>query len=226
MTPGAALFDLDGTLLDTPTLILECLEVVCSKRHNPLDRKHARTLIGKPLDVIFPLLLPQCDQRGLDDAKKIFRSEFSRLSIPRAATIVFPGMREILDRLKEQGQSLGVVTSKITSSAQELLEASDLADYFSVVIGHDMAPIGKPAPDLALLAALELAVVPQDTVVVGDSLDDIRMAIAAGMRSIGVGWGIGAGVDLLRTGASAIAPGVDSLREILSSMLLEEDEPV
>ena len=139
---------------------------------------------------------------------------------------MFPGIREILDLLKEQGHPLGVVTSKITSSAQELLEASDLADYFSVVVGHDMALKGKPAPDLALLAARELAVVPQDTVVVGDSSDDIRMAIAAGMRSIGAGWGIGTEVALLQAGASAIAPSVDSLREILSSVQLEEKETV
>lgn len=222
MTGSAVLFDLDGTLVDTPALLLESFEAVCGARGVEIDRTFARSLIGKPLDILFPLLLPGADEQTLESAVADFRAHFSAVSLPRAKSMVFPGMDALLSSLRSEGVLIGVVTSKITASAVELLEASGLSAYFSTVVGHDLALAGKPAPDLAWLAADRLDVASGEIVVVGDSVDDIGMALGAGMRPIGVTWGVSAGATLRVAGALHVVSNVPALDSALHACLTHE----
>lgn len=219
MTPRAALFDLDGTLVDTPALILESFESVCRAHNVAIDRSFVRSLIGKPLDIIFPLLLPAADTNALRDAVEEFRADFAASSLPQARSIVFPGIDDLLQSLRSEGIALAVVTSKITVTAHELLDASGLAEHFSFVAGHDLTLAGKPAPDLAQLAAKRLGVSVSNTVVVGDSVDDIGMAVAAEMTPIGVTWGVSDPSALRRAGAVDVLHDVPTLAHTIRHKL-------
>ncbi|MER6786314.1 HAD-IA family hydrolase [Streptomyces sp. NPDC000658] len=81
---------------------------------------------------------------------------------------------------------------------------------------HDMAARGKPHPDLALLAAGSVGVPPERCVVVGDAVDDMRMATAAGMRAIGVSYEVGTAGRLTRAGAESVADTVETLTRTLT----------
>ncbi|AFR06996.1 HAD family hydrolase [Nocardiopsis alba] len=202
------LFDLDGTLVDSPSVIMAAFHDACAPYGAVPLPADARGLIGKPLDTILPLLIPRGDETVWEAAKALFRESFARRSRAAASTLVFPGVRELLTDLSEEGARIAVVTSKITRSAHELLESTGLDRHPDLVIGHDLAARGKPAPDPALLAADSLGLRPEECVVVGDSPDDVTMAVDAGMTAIGVDWGVADAEALFSAGALLVAGSV------------------
>ena len=218
-SPAAVLFDLDGTLVDTPRGIGITLERVTAAQAVPLDPAVVRSLIGKPLDVVLGTVLGTDDPATLASAKAEFRRIFSEIVIPEARSLLFDGMTGLLDRLVDAAAPLAVVTSKITASADELLGAAGLDHYFPVVVGHDQGVRGKPAPDLALRAADLLGCQPASCIVVGDALDDISMARAAGMLSVGVSWGVAEPGDLVAAGATETVTDPGHLAKTLTRLL-------
>ncbi|WP_285729279.1 HAD family hydrolase [Nocardiopsis sp. ATB16-24] len=205
------LLDLDGTLVDTPSAIMDSFHEACAPYGAVPLSYDASALIGKPLDTIFPLLLPHGDQRVWEEAKAVFRSSFARRTLTVASSLVFPGVDALLADLAAKGTALAVVTSKVTHSAQELMEASGLDRHIDLVIGHDQAARGKPAPDPALLACSSLGLEPAECVVVGDSPDDAAMAVAAGMPAVGVTWGVSSAAALRSAGAATVIDTVSDL---------------
>ncbi|WP_028648031.1 HAD family hydrolase [Nocardiopsis sp. CNT312] len=205
------LLDLDGTLVDSPSVILAAFHDACAPHGAVPLPTEARGLIGKPLDTILPRLIPQGDEAVWAEAKALFRASFARRSRAAASSLVFPGIRDLLTDLAAEGVRIAVVTSKITRSAHELLEATGLDRHPDLVVGHDLAPRGKPAPDPALLAAKSLGLAPGECLVVGDSPDDVAMAVGAGMAVVGVGWGVADADTLLSAGAGFVAATVTEL---------------
>ena len=97
------LFDLDGTLVDSPSVILAAFHDACAPYGAVPLPADARGLIGKPLDTILPLLIPRGDETVWEAAKALFRESFARRSRAAASTLVFPGVRELLTDLSEEG---------------------------------------------------------------------------------------------------------------------------
>ncbi|MFD3688480.1 HAD family hydrolase [Nocardiopsis sp. NPDC058631] len=219
--PRGVLLDLDGTLVDSPSVILAAFHDACAPHGAVPLPADARALIGKPLDTILPRLIPQGDEAVWEEAKALFRESFARRSRAAASSLVFPGIRDLLTDLAAEGIRIAVVTSKITRSAHELLEATGLDRHPDLVVGHDRAPRGKPAPDPALLAAQSLGLAPEDCVVVGDSPDDVAMAVGAGMAAVGVDWGVADADTLLAAGAVFVATTVSELAGHLHGPVME-----
>ena len=95
--------------------------------------------------------------------------------------------RGLLERLREAGLRLAVATSDIQQITQESLKAAQIDDLFDIILcADDNIPV-KPAPDAALAICERLSIPPSQTILVGDSIDDLNMARAAGlMAAIGV----------------------------------------
>ncbi|HEY8373455.1 MAG TPA: HAD family hydrolase [Pseudonocardiaceae bacterium] len=214
---AATLFDLDGTLLDTPSGIARAIhEVLAELGAPPAPEDRVRATIGRPLVGVFATLLGQPeDHRDVLHAAERFRVLFREQVVPTARDLVFPGVTALLADLRADGRALAVVTSKIRASAEELLTAAGLTEHFDAVVCHGMAERGKPHPDLALLAADRLSVAPEECVVVGDAVDDVRMAVAARMDAVGVGYGVAEPEQLRAAGARTVAATVAELREAL-----------
>ncbi|WP_052407667.1 HAD family hydrolase [Allokutzneria albata] len=140
---------------------------------------------------------------------------FRERLLPTAADHVFPGIPELLSALRASGRSLAVITNRSRASAEDLLDAAGLLAEFDLVVGGWMTPRGKPHPDPALLAARLLAVPPEDCVVVGDAVNDTVMAGSAGMRAVGVTYGVDRFERLLAAGAGWVAGSVDKVRSLL-----------
>jgi phosphoglycolate phosphatase len=225
--PAAVLFDLDGTLLDTPGAIAGVLHQVLERTGRPdVPEARVRATVGKPLGAVFAELtgLPE-DRPEVAEAVALFRELFREEVVPKAADLVFPGVPELLGRLREEGLRIAICTSKIRPSALELLQPAGLVDEFDAVVCHGMAPRGKPHPDLALLAAQLVDIEPERCVVVGDAVDDMRMARSAGMSAIGVSYGVASARQLVEAGAASVAETVGDLEQALGRLPLTTPAP-
>ena len=96
------------------------------------------------------------------------------------------GLLGFVARARHAGVQLAVVTSDDHRNALRHLSLLSLSDHFSVVLGHDQVPRGKPFPDMALAACQQLGVTPERTLIIGDSNGDMAMGKAAGLRA-GIG---------------------------------------
>ncbi|MUG45397.1 HAD family hydrolase [Paenibacillus woosongensis] len=93
-----------------------------------------------------------------------------------------PGLAALLEASQSQGIRLAVVTSDTTEAASEHLSWMGIERYFDVVVGRDRVSLGKPFPEMAVLACRELGVSPEHAIVVGDSNGDMQMGKQAGVR--------------------------------------------
>ncbi|WP_086828103.1 HAD family hydrolase [Allokutzneria sp. NRRL B-24872] len=214
---AAVLFDLDGTLLDTPAASVPLLRRVLTRSRRPAPpANHVRASADLPMEPAFARLLGLPPGHGLVRLSvNRFQELFRQRVLPVAAQLVFPGIPELLHGLRESGRGLAVITGRSRSSAEELLAAAGLLGAFDLVVGNWMTPRGKPCADPALLAARTLGVAPERCVVVGDSVEDVLMASAADMRAAGVTFGVDQPCQLVAAGATWLAASPAELRGVL-----------
>jgi phosphoglycolate phosphatase len=122
----------------------------------------------------------------VDEALPVYLDCYSRCLLD--STRLFPGVREALDRL--HGRTLAVLTNKPGGLSRTILAGLGVADRVARIWGAGDVPGHKPEPTglLRLLAALETA--PRDAMMVGDSAVDVKTGRAAGVRTVGVTWGL------------------------------------
>lgn len=188
---AGVLFDLDGTLLDTPPAIATALRAaVADVTGEELLLQDIVPLIGRPL----PALCARLARRQEGDPVVLeivaaYQRRYRHDIVPSARELVFPGVVQGLQAVQAQGIRLAIVTSKTHAAAELILDAAGLFGHFDVIIGADDVREPKPAVDPGWKALRRLSTDPQHAVMVGDSADDIRVANAVPMRSIGVTYG-------------------------------------
>lgn len=219
-TRRATVFDLDGTLADSVTLIEDTMHLTITGAGHEAERHAIRALIGRPLDVAL------ADLTGFDvghdtitSMVAAYRTAYLPAVESAGADLLLPGVPAMLQRLRDAGHAIGVVTAKTTPGAQHLLEIIGIRHLVDVLIGTERVTHGKPAPDSGLLALQELGVDAADTWYVGDAISDMAMAIAAGMKPLGVTTGVADRDELLAGGALAVA---DTPADI-ATLVLGED---
>ncbi|MET9227246.1 HAD family hydrolase [Lentzea sp. NPDC003310] len=193
-----AIFDLDGTLIDTPRGLVTTFAAVFAQLDLPtVDSATIRGTIGLPLPSAFAKLLgvPE-DDPVVTSCAGLYRPTFRRVVLPAATQLVFRGVYDGLRSLREDGFVLAVATNRLIAQAEELLTAAGLRDEFAVVVGSDQVAKPKPDPESGLVVLRRLGVSAQDAVMVGDTTYDIGMAHGAGMASVAVTYGVH-GVDQL-----------------------------
>ncbi|MFG2193512.1 HAD family hydrolase [Streptomyces sp. NPDC048639] len=186
------LFDLDGTLIDTPNAIVTTFtDTFASLGIHGITADAIRSTIGRPLAEAFAYLmgLPSTAD-PVEAAVARYQVLYREQIVPQARTLLYPGVVEGLARLRANGMTLAVATSKFTASADVLLVAAGIRDDFAMVVGADAVTQPKPAPESGLLIAAELGHHPSRAIMVGDTTHDVFMAHNAGMRSIAVTYGI------------------------------------
>lgn len=194
------IFDLDGTLIDTPRAIVAAFTAAFAAMKQQAPGAQAiRTTIGLPLERAFSDLLGVPPEDELVQVGiRHYQAQFANVILPQAADLVYPGVADGLRALREQGFILAVATSKYYSSADALLTAAGLRGYFSVVAGADQVTRPKPDPETCQLIMRELCIeTPGRALMVGDTTHDLRMAAAAGLRSIAVTYGVHSAEQLL-----------------------------
>ncbi len=218
---GLALFDLDGTLVDSAPDIADAVDialVACGRA--PLGEAVVRGLIGNGAVRLMHRALTGTKDGDAEPALHARAYQhFVDAYQPRVfeRTRVFDGVEEVLTRLAAAGWALGCVTNKPARFTGPLLAAAGLAGHFAVTLSGDSLPTKKPDPAPILHAAAALGVALARVVMVGDSLTDLRAAQNAGVRAVCVSFGYHAGVDLEAEGADAL---IDEMPELLRVLAL------
>lgn len=201
-----ALFDLDGTLVDSRVLIAESMDEAF--RRNGLSGcsyDQVRQIVGIELFEAIPMLLPE--DYPAEGAIKIgndFREIFVRnRSDGTHAEGLYNGARDILETLDNEGWLLGVATGKPRRGLDHILNAHDLTDLFVTLHTSCTGP-GKPNPRMVLEAMNATGVEPIRTIMIGDSSHDIQMALNANVRAAGVAWGFHTAEELTVAGAHSV----------------------
>jgi phosphoglycolate phosphatase len=178
--PGALLFDLDGTLVDSAVMITSALtELSLSRGGEPAEVARIRRLVGRGAPTLVKEALGPVAGNSEEDVAT-FRAILA--DTPPQPGITFPGVVAALDVLAAAGHACAVVTNKPEMLARRLLDQSDMSRFFTVVVGGDTLPVGKPdpAPLHHALRALSGARATSATMI-GDSDIDARAAAAAGI---------------------------------------------
>lgn len=217
MSP-AILFDLDGTLVDSAEDIRAALRDAFGALGLELGDRLGALVDGSSLESIFEREVPGGSAADLAQFVATYRASYARDLTGR--THLFPGVRELLDRLArdEPRVPLGVATSKRSDTARAVLDALGIADRFAVVRGTGGTDLPeKPAPDLLLAVARELGAVASLSVMVGDTPRDVHAGRRAGMRTVAVTWGMATRADLVAADPHHVIERVEDLLGALTA---------
>ncbi len=186
-TARAVLFDLDGTLIDSERLILASYRHAMRLHlgHVPPDDLWKAT-IGQPLVVQMKMFA-----RSEEEVPELIRTYVDHnLAHHDGLVRPFPGMRDVVEKVRDAGLALGIVTSKKTRATHMGLARCDLpAEWFGSIVTADDVERYKPDPAPVLHAVRELGLEPQEAVFVGDSTHDMRSGRTAGAVTVAALWG-------------------------------------
>jgi HAD superfamily hydrolase (TIGR01549 family) len=181
----AAVFDMDGTLMDTFPAILGCInDVLAEMGAEPFSPEELRPLVGTFIGDIYR-------SKGVDPAKARARHRVVYLERYTRASVAYPGAVDALADLKRRGVKTAVVTMRIGEIARSVLAQYGFMGHLDVVLGEDEVARAKPDPEHILAALRKLGVEPSEACMVGDTEYDMMAAQAAGCLPIGVSWGYG-----------------------------------
>ncbi len=215
-----AIFDLDGTLIDSVPVYFKLMDTILEAIGLPPAPKSAVSefMTGGGLKVIeklIPLDLRHQKENIIKEFLRVGRD--SSKSAFKDRVKLFDGVPTLFARLAGRGIPIGIVTSteRLYIDRKLLpLERSDLKKHLDAVIAIEDAPRKKPAPDPLIACSEQLGVPPRKCIYVGDSHVDIRAANAAEMISIGVLSGLDDRETLLAEGPRMILESVNELIEL------------
>ncbi|MCP8617633.1 pyrophosphatase PpaX [Salirhabdus salicampi] len=210
MSIRTILFDLDETLIDTNELIISSFEHTLQHfRPNEFKREDILQFIGPPLADTFKQVAPD----KIDDMIEVYRAH--NLEHHDELVTPFDGVVDTIKQLKEEGYQLGIVTTKIKSTAIRGLEVTGLAPYFNVIIGLDDVTNAKPDPEPVNKGMAAFGAKPEETMMIGDNHHDILSGQNAGTKTAGVAWTIKGRETLEKLNPTYMLDHISDLRKIL-----------
>lgn len=212
-----ALFDCDGTLVDSQHAIIDAMDQTCDAFNcTQQSRQAIRNIVGLPLEVGLSMLFPERTDTDHIQMADHYRTTFRSMRLAGDVDEpLFDGTAEAIKRLHGDDWLLGVATGKAMRGLIPTLESHDLQSYFTTLQTADRAR-GKPHPEMIEKALSETGVETSHTVMIGDTTYDIEMAVNAKVHSIGVSWGYHDPADLKRAGATCIIDHYSELDDALN----------
>lgn len=218
--PEMVLIDVDGTLVDSVPDLAYCVDEMMQQlgmpargeqrvRHwvgNGVERLVQRALVddldGMPEDRLYQQALP------------IFRQLYSENTSQRSC--LYDGVSEALEFLQGTGVKLGCVTNKASEFTLPLLRDLGISDYFATVLCGDMVERKKPDPMPLLQVASQLGVAPAASLMLGDSMSDVKAARAAGFDIICMSYGYNHGEDIRDYHPDAVVDSMAEVRDLIA----------
>ena len=209
------LFDFDGTLFDTGPGVMNCVRYALEKLGvTEDDPAHLRKFVGPPLDEMFGELYgfpPEKARRAVE----LYRERYQPVGIWECEP--YPGLAELLDKLRCAGYQLAVATSKPVPSATRILERYDMVRRFDFVCGSEFDGTRSKKHEVvqAVLEHFGLTETPERALMIGDRKYDILGAGKCGVPCLGVSYGYAEPGELEAYGAIAVAKDAAELERIL-----------
>jgi HAD superfamily hydrolase (TIGR01509 family) len=202
--PKAAIFDVDGTLVDSNELHVQAWREVFRRYGKEVDSPALRKQMGKGGDQLMPVFWSSADLQKFGDEMQALRVEiFMREYLPRCKP--FPDVRALFERIKREGLRIALASSAKEPELEHHLEQLGIRDLVDAATSADDADHSKPCPDIYQAALARLpGVAPAEAVVIGDSPYDAQASARAGTRCIGVLTGGFTERELREAGAFAV----------------------
>lgn len=182
----AAIFDIDGTLLDSVDLHARAWVDAFAHFGVEADESDVRRQIGKGGDELMPVFLPRERVERDGETIEAYRSDlFKRSYLPKVRP--FPGVRPLFEHLRAEGLTIALASSGKRAEVERYTEILQIGDLVDVATSSDDAERSKPHPDIFQAALKKLAPGAGDTIhVVGDTPYDAEAAAKAGLPAIGL----------------------------------------
>jgi phosphoglycolate phosphatase len=207
------LFDLDGTLTDSGEGIIHCAQETLAHYGLPIpSQEELRTIVGPPLRQSLHRLgiLPE----QTDEAIEIYRRHY--VDHGQFENFPYPGIENLLQKLKEEGHQLYVATSKPEAMSIRILQHFGLAKYFDIICGAESDRSRDTKAKVIAYLLEQITPLPGKMIMVGDTVYDVEGANTLNIPCVGVSWGYGVISEMQSAGAIAIAETMDHLYQILS----------
>ena len=216
-----ALFDYDGTIVDSAIMIVEgaiaAFRMCGLPDPNP---QKVRENIGKPLAIALDEYMPpgyNVTPEQISEAYRSWYAEQGRLGLQNEP--LYTGVVDLLKELKADEWLIGIATNKSRIGLKNGLAKHDMSNFFDITLTTD-ENIPKPNPAMAIKAMKDLGVQDKFCVIIGDTINDIGLGVNAGITSIGVTWGYNNRNLLLTAGATHLVDNANDLSKLMKRMFI------
>lgn len=214
-SPEMILIDVDGTLVDSVPDLAYCVDQMMQAiGRPPHGEERVRDWVGNGVErLVRRALIGRLDgepaEAAFQRAYPLFLELYAENTSQRSQ--LYPGVEEGLEWMKTKGYTLGCVTNKAGRFTEPLLRDLGVRDYFGLVVAGDTLAKKKPDPLPLLHAAGHFGVAPADSLMIGDSVSDVKAARAAGFGIVCMSYGYNHGEDIRKANPDAV---IDSLAKI------------
>lgn len=216
MTLRLAIWDMDGTIVDSREIIQTAMERAFDRIGlEPPAYDETRKHVGLDLHTVIRNLAPEAEAELLPALVEAYKAAFvERRAEPDFKEPLYAGAVETLERLANAGWLLGVATGKARRGLDAIFEMHPLKPYFDTVWCADDGP-GKPNPFMVEQNMAAVGADPENSLIIGDAIHDMAMGRAAGIRCKGVSWGFGSTSELEASGAHEVHHSFETLNASL-----------
>ena len=213
--PKMVLIDVDGTLVDSVPDLAWCVdEMMLTLDLQPHGEAKVREWVGNGVErLVRRALVGQLEGEPedalFDSAYPVFLDLYRDNTSKRSS--LYPGVKQGLDYLKNNGYILGCVTNKAEAFTLPILRDLGIIDYFQSVVSGDTLEKKKPDPLPLLYSAEKLGVSPSQSMMLGDSMSDVKAARAAGFSITCMSYGYNHGEDIRLSKPDEV---IDSMTEL------------
>lgn len=217
--PEMILIDVDGTLVDSVPDLAYCVDQMMLALDMPVHGEaKVRNWVGNGVErLVRRALIGQLDgepdEALYERAYPIFLELYAANTSQRSS--LYPGVREGLDYLHAAGYALGCVTNKAAQFTIPLLQDLGIHDDFANIVCGDTLAKKKPDPLPLLHSAEVLGVAPDRSLMLGDSVSDVKAARAAGFQIVCMSYGYNHGVDIRESSPDAVIDSMAELKDLL-----------
>lgn len=221
LQPKMILIDVDGTLVDSVPDLAYCVDTMMERLgHRPHGEEAVRNWVGNGVErLVRRALIGKLDgepeEADFQRAYPIFLDLYAQNTSKRS--LLYPGVSDGLDWLSAAGYPLGCVTNKAAQFTLPLLKDLGVIDRFAIVISGDTLPKKKPDPLPLLHAAEHFGVAATDSLMIGDSVSDVKAARAAGFKVICMSYGYNHGQDIREAQPEAVIDSMIELKGLLAA---------
>lgn len=217
--PEMVLIDVDGTLVDSVPDLAWCVDRMMEQLELPVHGEgKVREWVGNGVErlvrrALIGALDGEPDESLFEIAYPVFLDLYAENTSKRSS--LYPGVKEGLMYLQQSGYKLGCVTNKAAQFTEPLLRDLGIADDFAIVISGDTLEKKKPDPMPLLHAAEFFSVTPEKSLMLGDSVSDVKAARAAGFQIICMTYGYNHGIDIREAKPDVVIDSMAQLSSIL-----------